>query len=254
MTIQPWNGHRNPLSALFHLIENVSPSEFQEIVRVGENNTYPFLSRIQSQCGVERTLDRCVHRLRERIFKSNASVPAIAEEFAAESKPVTGRTAEQGMYKLDRTPSFYTSRSVVNLHELSVGDPLKTQVTQPASVDSVENFLPDIVGESGYAILSMPLQTNEETADALSAAGMERSRSSSRIPYLGTESVGNDAKGDAPVVDEARASGLTRYVSMLSMLWLFYLFVERNPWLIFTINVHTRKTRCTKCSFKKAIS
>lgn len=58
ITIMPWAGHRNPISALGGLILNPTQAQFDEMSRVGERNTYPFLSRIKAQCSIERTLDR----------------------------------------------------------------------------------------------------------------------------------------------------------------------------------------------------
>ena len=56
------------------------------------------------------TLDRCVQRLRRRIAEGNGEATAI-------DRPGT----------LDRTPSFYTTRSIINLSGLSVADPLPKQ-------------------------------------------------------------------------------------------------------------------------------
>lgn len=52
------------------------------------------------------TLDRCVQRLRRRLASGSHSV------------------APKQKSGLDRTPSFYTSRSIINLSGLSVADPL----------------------------------------------------------------------------------------------------------------------------------
>ena len=75
------------------------------MVRAAENATWPFLARIRAQCSVEMTLDRCVQRLRRRLASGSGS----------------RHHAKGGM---DRTPSFYTSRSIINLSGLGVADPM----------------------------------------------------------------------------------------------------------------------------------
>ena len=57
---------------------------------------------------VEMTLDQCVQRLRKRIANENKG---------------GSLTAARSPRGLDRVPSFYTSRSIVNLSGLSVSDP-----------------------------------------------------------------------------------------------------------------------------------
>ena len=79
-----------------------------EIVEVGARNTWPQISRIRAHCSVEMTLDKCVQRLRKRISLENYNK----------------HVADAEAHGLDRTPSFYTSRSIVNLSGLSVSDPL----------------------------------------------------------------------------------------------------------------------------------
>lgn len=73
-------------------------------MNVGQNATFPFLARIRAQCSVEMTLDRCVQKLRRRLASGHSVV-----------------RQKQGM---DRTPSFYTSRSIINLSGLGVSDPM----------------------------------------------------------------------------------------------------------------------------------
>jgi hypothetical protein len=59
---------------------------------------------------VEITLDQCVQRLRSRIAQEQAQNLERFELFSGK--------------KMDRTPSFYTTRSIVNLSGLSVSDPV----------------------------------------------------------------------------------------------------------------------------------
>jgi hypothetical protein len=63
---------------------------------------------------VEKTLDKCVQRLRQRITEESDEDLAAMARGAAQHSHLRSR---------DRTPSFYTSRSIVNLSGLSVADP-----------------------------------------------------------------------------------------------------------------------------------
>ena len=86
------------------------------MLKVGEANTWPSIPRIRAHCLVETTLDKCVQRLRKRMSEESYS-PAGS-----------GDLHVKGKGKLDRTPSFYTSRSILNLSGLSVSDPLPSEL------------------------------------------------------------------------------------------------------------------------------
>lgn len=75
---------------------------------------WPFVARIRAQCQVEMTLDQCVQRLRRVVETENVG-PSGSKKTS-----------------MDRTPSFYTTRSIVNLSGLSVSDPLPENVSQSA--------------------------------------------------------------------------------------------------------------------------
>ena len=109
VTIMPWVGHIGVIQAFWNILKNPTDMEYNSVVAHAESNTWPFISRIKAHCMVEMTLDKCVQRLRKRF----------------------SREPDNGVGKMiDRTPSFYTSRSIVNLSGLSVSDPvpLKTQL------------------------------------------------------------------------------------------------------------------------------
>ena len=72
------------------------------------------MSRVRSQCAVERTLDNCVARLRRKLEIEQLSI-VQATDVVYNSRKNT----------IDRTPSFYTSRSINNLNELAVADPFR---------------------------------------------------------------------------------------------------------------------------------
>jgi hypothetical protein len=84
-----------------------------ELLSVAERNTWPHIPRIRAHCLVEKTLDKCVQRLRQRITEESD------ENLVAMARDVTQHPSKNR----DRTPSFYTSRSIVNLSGLSVADP-----------------------------------------------------------------------------------------------------------------------------------
>lgn len=84
------------------------------MVRAGERNTWPFIPRIKAHCLVEMSLDTCVQKLRRQIARDSATNKA---------KLIQGRGETD---KINRLPSFYTTRSIINLSGLSVGDPVPT--------------------------------------------------------------------------------------------------------------------------------
>jgi hypothetical protein len=105
-----------------------------------ERQTWPLLSRIQANSQVELTLDRCVQRLRSRVSEENEAAANKAVEAAPKKATI------------DRTPSFYTSRSIVNLSGLSVSDPLPnaSSFPKPHDVRSYLNYDPltfDVEGD-----------------------------------------------------------------------------------------------------------
>jgi len=100
VTIMPWVGDLDVVTAFLSILKNPTTAEYHRLVAVGEANTWPFISRIRAHCQVEMTLDKCVQRLRKYMSSY--------------------RDEKKGM---DRTPSFYTSRSIINLSGLSVADP-----------------------------------------------------------------------------------------------------------------------------------
>lgn len=85
-------------------MKNPSEEEYSKIQEVSMRNTWPYMSRIKAHCMVEVALDKCVQRLRKRISQENSQ---------------QGNAVPRG-----RVPSFYTTRSIVNLSGLSVADPL----------------------------------------------------------------------------------------------------------------------------------
>lgn len=98
------------------------------MVHAAEVNTWPAIPRIRAHCLVETTLERCVQRLRGRMTEEaeEAQQAALLEEQQLQEQR-GGRRTMGGLTKKDRTPSFYTSKSLVNLSGLSVSDPAPIQ-------------------------------------------------------------------------------------------------------------------------------
>ena len=135
VTIMPWKGHISPINALFSAIKNPTNIEFFDVVYAAQRNTFPSLGQIKAHCLIERTLDNCVQRLRHRIAQEEAESMSIGRTQSRAQEEgnyltVNSSTAFGGLKGRkagglkDRTPSFYTTRSIVNLSGLSVADPL----------------------------------------------------------------------------------------------------------------------------------
>ena len=139
----PWTGHISAYSAILYTIkviesssktcrvliacQNPTEQEYLDLLRVAEANTWPFISRIRSHCLVEKTLDKCVQRLRE----------TVAAEAEREYQAHLQRYPNSPSRTKDRTPSFYVSRSMANLTGLSVADPAPLHVLQTEGVPKV---------------------------------------------------------------------------------------------------------------------
>ena len=83
-------------------------------------------------------LNRCVQRMRRQIATEEKLVLAAASPTANSMNNVPNglnKKTKKMLTALDRTPSFYTSRSLVNLSGLSVLDPMPSTTT-PFSMNS----------------------------------------------------------------------------------------------------------------------
>jgi hypothetical protein len=103
---------RLPLS-----LQNPTEEEYISVVHAAEVNTWPAIPRIKAHCMVEMTLEQCVQRLRKR----------MTEESQREQLEALKQGGRATITRRDRTPSFYTSKSLVNLSGLSVADPAPIQ-------------------------------------------------------------------------------------------------------------------------------
>lgn len=143
--------------------QNPTVPEYLEVLDAAQANTWPFVSRIRAHCLVEMTLDKCVQRLRKRISEESEAAHAAAAASAGGAhghrRPVGGKG------KMDRTPSFYTSRSIVNLSGLSVAD--------PSPIHAVSSHAAAVRRPSGTA-------STMEAAAASGSSGALLQRNSSR--------------------------------------------------------------------------
>lgn len=114
VTITPWEGEESILSSFAKMLSNVSIPEFLVMVEVAERNTWPKVEMIRSHCAVEMGLEQCVQTLRRQLTAEN-QVRMLA--------PAAQHTSLDSLRRRGRVPSFYTSRSIVNLSGLNVTDP-----------------------------------------------------------------------------------------------------------------------------------
>jgi hypothetical protein len=95
---------------------------------------YIYIYRVRAHCYVEMTLDRCVQRLRRRIAIEELHEDRHHIDRSDSASTDKGnRRKKRGLIR-DRTPSFYTSRSILHLSGLSVADPcVESQSPVPTS-------------------------------------------------------------------------------------------------------------------------
>lgn len=179
VSIIPWFGAVSLMDGMLSLAKNPSKDEFLEIVRVGCNNTYPHLSRIRAHCCVEAALDRCVQRLRLRLQAENEAM------------------LRKGSETRDRTPSFYTSRSTVNLSGLSVSDPMPRARDGQVEEDDDFGFMDDVLA-ADVSLAAAPqrrdtldLKNATSSEDASLASELDRPRR----PTLTAEGAAEEAFG-----------------------------------------------------------
>lgn len=140
--------------------------EYLEVLDAAQANTWPFIPRIRAHCLVEMTLDKCVQRLRKRISDESEAAHAAAASTSMQGTGVHRRPAG-GKGKMDRTPSFYTSRSIVNLSGLSVAD--------PSPIHSVSHAV-------RRPSASMPAATDASTTASAGSGGLQRNSSKDVLP------------------------------------------------------------------------
>lgn len=110
VTIMPWEGTETLVSSFAKMLNNIGRREFSQMVTVSERNTWPKIEMIRCHCAVEMELEHSVTEMRRIVQSESYLIPAV--------EPSTLRAH-------GRVPSFYTSRSIVNLAGmgLDVTDP-----------------------------------------------------------------------------------------------------------------------------------
>jgi len=115
ITILPWHGYENVLGAFAKMVSNPTKKSFCLCVTRAERNTFAHVPRIRAHCAIEMTLEIAVRDLRRRLSAERDEPSYVIER--------GGGAAEVGR---DRTPSFYTSPSLVEFSGLGVTDPAST--------------------------------------------------------------------------------------------------------------------------------
>lgn len=113
ISLIPWASHRSLFSAGLHCLYNPSLDDFFEWGYAAERETWRYIPKIKSHVAEEMTLDRCVQRLRKQLLTECQEKEAMGQACAL--RETTERMSE-------RVPSFYTSRSLVNLGGLGITD------------------------------------------------------------------------------------------------------------------------------------
>lgn len=138
------------LLIIFINSQNPTEEEFADVVKAGERNTWPFIPRIKAHCLVEMSLDTCVQKLRRQIARDSANNKAKLLQ------------AQGGADKMNRLPSFYTTRSIINLSGLSVSDPLPS--IRPITTSHGERHSSNPAFGSRGALQPSPLAANSASA------------------------------------------------------------------------------------------
>jgi len=188
ISLIPWQHDRSLTSAMFSLIKNPTPEEFQDWVAAAERETWRYIPRIKSHCAEERTLDLCVQRLRKKIMLSSW-------EARYSSSQQMLREASHEEPKLSHgNPSFFQSPSLVCMGGLGVLDPYETPI-----IDSEEKKESVVHGDPNVPV-------SEEHVDVSSGWGgmglrgnhsytnLHRSTSGGSGIFFGEDSEDEDAK------------------------------------------------------------
>jgi len=140
ITILPWFGHETIIGAFTNMLSNPSKDGFTQYVTVGDKNVYPHVNRITCHCKIEMTLENCVKTLRARLAAEDKSKRVGVDDL------VTNR---------DRTPSFYTSRSLVGLSGLCITDPARLGSSLNPTIEQLNSSDgSDLFGSSEHQALA----------------------------------------------------------------------------------------------------
>ena len=121
ISLIPWQNDRSLTSAMFSLIKNPTPEEFQSWVHAAERETWRYIPRIKSHCAEERTLDLCVQRLRKKIM-----VESWEKRYSSSQQMLREASQEDAPRLSHGNPSFFQSPSLVCMGGLGVLDPYES--------------------------------------------------------------------------------------------------------------------------------
>jgi len=124
VTIVPWAGHLSLFGSVLSSLTNATGDgalRLEAVLDAGERNTWRELPKIRDHCAVEVALETGVQRLRRSLL-------AARQSGSPRGAP------------LGRTPSFYTSPSLLQLSGLNVVDPL-LRSGDPDSPPSTDGFV-----------------------------------------------------------------------------------------------------------------
>lgn len=129
VTIMPWVDHISAPRALCYAIRNPDLAEFYEVIEAACRKTWPAIPRIRAHCLVEHTLDQCVQRMRKKIAVQQQE--AMAKEAQENKRGNSSEFGEVPNKRMDRVPSFYSSRTLLANSGLSVSDPMPEISSRP---------------------------------------------------------------------------------------------------------------------------
>eukprot|EP00804_Cyclotella_cryptica_P021085 CCRYP_021109-RA/>CCRYP_021109-RA protein AED:0.08 eAED:0.08 QI:537/1/1/1/1/1/6/494/833 len=163
VSLIPWQNHRSLTSAMFNLIHNPTHNEFMDWVKAAERETWRHIPRIKSHCAEERTLDRCVQRLRKKIMMESWDKHSSTNLYLPKEGDKDG-----GLNA--RTPSFFQSPSLVCLGGLNVLDPFET-------VNSVKNDVRDPFHKSSKPVDPLDITTHVDATSGWGGLGLHGNHS-----------------------------------------------------------------------------
>lgn len=109
ITINPWVSDLSVFRAFITMLYNPTKETYLNNIDVGRRETWKHIPAIKSHIAEEITLDKCVQRLRARVLR---------ESWQERNSILTNAQEKMG----DRVPSFFTSRSLLNMGGLAVHD------------------------------------------------------------------------------------------------------------------------------------
>jgi len=109
ITINPWGSDLSVFRAIMSMIYNPTREIYLNNIETARRETWKHIPAIKSHIAEEITLDKCVQRLRTRV---------LCESWQERRTSLTNAQVKMG----DRVPSFFTSRSLVNMGGLAIHD------------------------------------------------------------------------------------------------------------------------------------